>query len=141
MNKYQIVLGKNSASFKKVYVSLPNGVHDLKTKATEGMILDRSAYMYAFSHGLKDLINFSVVKVVVKPSTEKSTAVKVLSSKTKKAESKEVTEKQSVVSEEAIVNEKTAEQPVEQTVEQAAEVAEVAEESSEQPKKKSKKKK
>lgn len=138
MNRYQIVLGKNSASFKKVYVSLPNGVHDLKTKDTEGMILDRSAYMYAFSHGLKDLINFSVVKAVVKSSTEKSTAVKVLSSKTKTAESKEVTEKQPVVSEEVIVNEETVEQPVEQPVEQAAEVVE---ESSEQPKKKSKKKK
>lgn len=134
MNRYQIVLGKNSASFKKVYVSLPNGVHDLKTKDTEGMILDRSAYMYAFSHGLKDLINFSVVKAVVKPSTEKSTTVRVLSSKNKKAESKEVTEKQPVVSEEIIVNEETVEQPVEQA-------AEVAEESSEQPKKKSKKKK
>lgn len=134
MNRYQIVLGKNSASFKKVYVSLPNGVHDLKTKDTEGMILDRSVYMYAFSHGLKDLINFSVVKVVVKPSTEKSTTVRVLSSKNKKAESKEVTEKQPVVSEEIIVDEETVEQPVEQA-------AEVAEESSEQPKKKSKKKK
>ena len=134
MNRYQIVLGKNSASFKKVYVSLPNGVHDLKTKDTEGMILDRSAYMYAFSHGLKDLINFSVVKVVVKSSTEKSTTVRVLSSKNKKAESKEVTEKQPVVSEEIIVNKETVEQPVEQA-------AEVAEESSEQPKKKSKKKK
>ena len=134
MNRYQIVLGKNSASFKKVYVSLPNGVHDLKTKDTEGMLLDRSAYMYAFSHGLKDLINFSVVKVVVKSSTEKSTTVRVLSSKNKKAESKEVTEKQPVVSEEIIVNKETVEQPVEQA-------AEVAEESSEQPKKKSKKKK
>ena len=137
MNRYQIVLGKNSASFKKVYVSLPNGVHDLKTKDTEGMVLDRSAYMYAFSHGLKDLINFSVVKVVIKPSTEKSVSIKVLSSKIKKSESKEVMEEQPIVSEEAAANEETVETE-EHTVEQAAEVVE---ESSEQPKKKSKKKK
>jgi len=133
MNNYQILLGKNSASVKKVYISLPKGIYDLKLQGIKGMQLDRNNYMYAFVHGLKDLINLSIVDVISKPVVNKEAKGIKLVSAIKK-EAKETKQEINEVPKSPVV-ENVPEEPV---VEEA-----IIEEtpSEEQPKKKSKKKK
>ena len=139
MNNYQISLGKNSASVKKVYISLPKGIYDLKLQGAKGIQLDRNDYMYAFAHGLKDMINLSIVDVISKPVVNKEAkGIKLVSAIKKEAkEAKEAKETKKEINEapEAPVVENVPEEP---SVEEA-----IIEEtpSEEQPKKKSKKKK
>lgn len=133
MEKYSITLGRNGSSFKKVYISLPSGIYDLKGQKNGCLSLDIDTYMYAFSHGLKDLLNNGVV--IVKRSSLNKTKTKTIHLVSRKSEEKQMRPpKKEDVAVESAVSEGTSEQGVEQT-------PEVIEEVSEQPKKKSKKKK
>ncbi|MBP5594675.1 MAG: hypothetical protein J6Y02_04775 [Pseudobutyrivibrio sp.] len=138
MNSYQILLGKNSASVKKVYISLPKGIYDLKLQGIKGMQLDRNNYMYAFAHGLKDLINLSIVDVVPKPVVNKEAkGIKLVSAIKKEAKE---TKKEINEAPRSPVVENVPEEPVvEESIVEEAIIEETP--SEEQPKKKSKKKK
>ena len=140
---YKIQLDRNGTILKKVFISLPKGVFDLKAANFSGTInIDSDAYIYAMKHGLKDLLRNEVVKVTVMPVKQfTNKAARKLT--TEKKVEKPVIVEQPVSEvkpavEEIQVVEKSVETPSEQTVEQAPEVIE---EVSEQPKKKSKKKK
>ena len=141
MSKYQVSLGKNSASLKKVFISLPNGIYDLKLQAPEGMLLDRSQYMYAFAKGLKNLINSSVIKVVIKDEQKNSSAGVKFGFKRNTEQVPPETKKPLVVEEKR--DEVTVAPEPETETEPAVGTEAVAEETpaEEQPKKKSKKKK
>ena len=133
MNSYQISLGKNSASVKKVYISLPKGIYDLKLQGVKGLKLDQNAYMYAFSHGLKDLINLSIVDVISKSVADKEAKdIKLVSSI--KKEVKEAKKEMNETLKSLVVENVAEEAAVEEAV-----IEEIPLE--EQPKKKSKKKK
>lgn len=140
---YKIQLGRNGTILKKVFISLPKGVFDLKAVNFSGtMNIDSDAYIYAMKHGLKDLLRNEVVKVTVKP-VKQFTNKAARKFTTEKKPEKPVTVEQSVsevkpVTEEIQVVEESVETPSEQVIEQSPEVVE---EVSEQPKKKSKKKK
>ena len=147
---YKIQLDKNGTILKKVFISLPKGVFDLKAVNFSGtMNIDSDAYIYAMKHGLRDLLRNEIVKITVMPvksfgnkqlrkvSAVKASKKSVINEPAKEAKADQVVSKDEPVTEEIPV----VEEPVEVHSEQAIESAEVVEEVSEQPKKKSKKKK
>ena len=145
MSKYQVSLGKNRASLKKVFISLPNGIYDLKLQAPEGMLLDRSSYMYAFARGLKDLINSSVIKVTIKDEQKNSSAGIKFGFKGNTEQVPPTTEKPLIVEEKqeevAVAPESESEPETEAEPAVGTEAAVEETPAEEQPKKKSKKKK
>lgn len=148
---YKIQLGKNGTILKKVFISLPKGVFDLKAANFSGtMNIDSDAYIYAMKHGLKDLMRNEIVKITVMPvksfgnkqlrkvSAMKASKKSVVNEPVKEAKVEQAVPEGEPVTEETPTVEEPAEVNVEQGIEQTLEAVE---EVSEQPKKKSKKKK